>query len=414
MDKQIVASRIQKDMELFESITSTPGQGITRLPFTAEARKCADALSLLMSDAGLTVREDSAGNIIGRLEAEELDAPAFVIGSHFDSVKFGGNFDGLAGIIVGIEVVRMLRDSGIRLRNPIEIMGTHDEEGMRFGTGFFGSKAMIGEVDAEYLYRHKDADGISIHDAMISYGLSPNQIGKAARDYKKDIAAFIEVHIEQGPVLENSQTQIGLVNCIVGMQRYIVTVTGRPDHAGTTPMDMRIDAMDCASKIISKVSGWAKDAGGTGTVATVGFAKVTPNAMNVIAQEVSFSVDIRSKDQDRIEQIFANLCSELKHVCGEAGATYTIDEKLKVDPACLDERWLAMFANSCSKLGLSYASMPSGAGHDALTTAPKIDTVMLFVPSKNGRSHSPVEWSEYEDLANAACVVYDTLVDVYS
>ena len=409
MDKQLIASRIRKDMELFEGITSTPGRGITRLPFTAEARKCVDTLSLLMTDAGLAVREDAAGNVIGRLEGGKPGAPALVIGSHFDSVKFGGNFDGMAGIIVGIEVIRMLRASGVKLRHPIEVMGTHDEEGVRFGTGFFGSRVMMGEVDVLYLHRYKDADGISIHDAMISYGLSPSQISTAERNYEKDIAAFIEVHIEQGPVLENCQTQIGLVNCIVGIQRYFVTVTGRPDHAGSTPMDMRIDAMDSASKVISKISGWAKDVGGNGTVATVGFLMTTPNAMNIIPQEVCFSVDIRSNEQSRIEQILAKLSAELEYICGETGATFVIEEKLKVAPAYLNEEWLEMMAISCDKLGLSHKTMSSGAGHDALMTAPKVDTVMLFVPSKNGRSHSLAEWSEYDDLANAARVVYDTL-----
>jgi len=410
MDNQVSTSRIQKDMEMFEGFTSTPGQGITRLPFTIEVRKCVNLLAKRMKSAGLAVREDSAGNLIGRLEGRNPDAPALVIGSHFDSVRFGGNFDGMAGIIVGIEIARMLRDAAVTLRNPIEIMGTHDEEGMRFGTGFFGTKAMMGEVDGDYLHRFKDADGVSIYDAMICYGLDPVRIKEAARDYKKEIAAFLEVHIEQGPVLGNSGLNLGLVNCIVGMQRYIVTVTGRPDHAGTTPMDMRIDAMDCASKIISQVSDWAKQAGGNGTVATVGYAQVMPNAMNIIAQEVSFSVDVRSKDQASIDYIVGKMHAELERVCGEKGARFTVSEKLRVPPADLDEKLLAMLAQSCDKLGLSYMRLPSGAGHDSLQTAPKIDTVMVFVPSKNGRSHSPAEWSEYSDLANAACVLYDTLL----
>ncbi|MCL2857450.1 MAG: M20 family metallo-hydrolase [Oscillospiraceae bacterium] len=414
MDKQVTSTRIQKDMELFEPFTQTPGQGITRLPFSIEVRKCVDVLTKRMERAGLTVREDVAGNLIGRLEGSEPDAPALVIGSHFDSVKSGGNFDGMAGIIVGIEIVRMLRDSGTKLRNPIEIMGTHDEEGMRFGTGFFGTKAMMGEIDDEYLLRLKDSDGVSLYDAMICYGLSPDKIKDAARDYQKEIAAFIEVHIEQGPVLENSGTQLGLVNSIVGMQRYLVTVTGRPDHAGTTPMDMRIDAMECASKLISRMSDWAKEAGGEGTVATVGFVQAAPNAMNIIAQEVIFSVDVRSKEACRIDQIVGNMCAELEAVCSEKGATFKIDEKLKVPPASLDEKLLAMLAKSCCKLGLSHMHMPSGAGHDSLQTAPKIDTAMVFVPSKNGRSHCPEEWTEYSDLANAAHLVYDTLVSNYT
>ncbi|MCL2580040.1 MAG: M20 family metallo-hydrolase [Oscillospiraceae bacterium] len=413
MDKQVIANRIQKDMELFEPFSQTPCHGITRLPFTIEVRKCVDVLSNRMERAGLTVREDAAGNLYGRLEGSEPNLPALVIGSHFDSVKSGGNFDGMAGIVVGIEVARMLRDSGVVLRNPIEIMGTHDEEGMRFGTGFFGTKAMMGEIDDDYLRRLKDSDGVSLRDAMICYGLSPDKIKDAARDYQKEIAAFIEVHIEQGPVLEDAQKQLGLVTGIVGMQRYLVTVTGRPDHAGTTPMDLRIDAMACASKVISQMTGWAKEAGGEGTVATVGFVQVAPNAVNIIPQEVVFSVDVRSKEECCIDQIVGSLRAELEAVCGEKGATFKIDEKLKVAPASLDEKLLAMLEKGCGDLGLSYMRMPSGAGHDSLQTAPKIDTAMVFVPSKDGRSHCPVEWTEYSDLANAAHLVYETLVSNY-
>ena len=410
MDKQVSTARIQKNMESFERFTSTPGQGITRLPFTGVIRDCVNHLTNLMKEAGLDVREDAAGNVYGRTKGSAKNAPALVIGSHFDSVRFGGNFDGLCGIIVGIEIVRMLRDAGITLKNPIEIMGTHDEEGMRYGTGFFGVKAMMGEIDVDYLRRYKDSDGISIYESMVSYGLDPERIKAAKRDYKNEIAAFLEIHIEQGPVLESTNTKLGLVNCIVGMQRFLITVTGRPDHAGTTPMDMRVDAMECASKVISQVSGWAKEAGGKGTVATVGFAQVTPNAMNIIPQEVVFSLDVRSKDRNCIEKIVGNVRAELERVCSEKGATFAIDEKLNVAPAYLDENLLKMFRESCGKLGFSQMQMPSGAGHDSLQTAPEIPTVMLFVPSKGGRSHCAVEWTEYSDLANAASVVYDTLV----
>jgi len=409
MDRNVSAARIQKDMESFERFTSTPGQGITRLPFTGVVRDCVNHLTKLMEEAGLSVREDAAGNVYGRMNGSEKSAPALVIASHFDSVKFGGNFDGLCGIIAGIEVVRMLRDAGITLKNPIEVMGTHDEEGMRYGTGFFGVKAMMGEVDVDYLHRYKDADGISIYDSMVSYGLDPERIKAAARDYKNEIAAFLEVHIEQGPVLDSTKTNLGLVNCIVGMQRYLITVTGRPDHAGTTPMDMRVDAMECASKVISQVSGFAREAGGKGTVATVGFAQVSPNAMNIIPQEVTFSLDVRSKDQSCIDKIVGDVRGALEQICTEKGATFNVDEKLKVAPAYLNEKLLGMLRESCGKLGFSSLQMPSGAGHDSLQTAPKIDTVMLFVPSKGGRSHCAVEWTEYGDLANAASVVYDAL-----
>jgi allantoate deiminase len=414
MNHQIASERIQKDMELFEKFTATPGQGVTRLPFTVEVRGAVNLLAQRMRSAGLAVREDAAGNLYGRREGSAPAAPALVIGSHVDSVKFGGNFDGMAGIIVGLEVARMLRDSGVTLENPLEVMATHDEEGMRFGTGFFGTKAMMGEVDEAYLRRYRDADGVSIYDAMVCYGLDPARIGEAARAYQKEVAAFLEVHIEQGPVLEGAGVQLGLVNCIVGMRRCLVSVMGRPDHAGTTPMDMRVDAMECAAKVIAQIGDWARQAGGEGTVATCGFAKVSPNAMNIIAQEVVFSVDIRSKDEACVERIANQLRNELERVCKEKGASFVIDEKLRVDPANLDEKLLGMLAQSCETLGYPALRMPSGAGHDSLQTAPHIPTAMLFVPSKNGRSHCPVEWTEYGHLANAACVLYDMLLSNYA
>ena len=414
MNHQISTSRIQQDMELFEQFTSTPGQGITRLPFTVDVRECVTLLTARMKSAGLAVHEDAAGNLIGRKEGVYPEAPALIIGSHFDSVKSGGNFDGMAGIIVGLEVVRMLRDAGITLSHPIEVMGTHDEEGMRFGTGFFGTKAMMGEVDEEYLHRYKDADGVSIYDAMICYGLDPHRIKEASRDVEKEIAAFFEVHIEQGPVLENTNTQLGLVDCIVGMQRYFITVTGRPDHAGTTPMGMRVDAMDCAARVISQISRLAVEASSDSTVATVGFAQVEPGAVNIVPQEVTFSLDVRSKKQKDIDDIVAKVKGELTRICSEKGATFTVDEKLNTPPAHLNEKLLKLLYRSCEKLGFSHRRMCSGAGHDALQTAPKIDTIMVFVPSKEGRSHCPVEWTEYSDLANAAMVIADMLVTNYS
>ena len=205
-----------------------------------------------MEEAGLEVTEDAAGNVIGTLKGENPDEPCVMMGSHYDSVVNGGDYDGIAGVICAIEVARLLKEEGITPKRNFVAVGFCDEEGMRFGTGYFGSGAMLGHRDVEYTKNFADTDGITIYEAMKGYGLDPEKIGEAA--WKEgSIGHFLEAHIEQGPVLDAEGTELGLVEGIVGIQRYMVTVHGRADHAGTTPMDMRMDAVDAATKVISKV-----------------------------------------------------------------------------------------------------------------------------------------------------------------
>jgi allantoate deiminase len=396
----IVEERIKKNLEDLALFTSTPGNGTTRLPFTPEARGAVEYLRKELRDAGMTVREDAAGNIIGRYPGSRPDAPVLMIASHFDSVKNGGNFDGIAGVIAGIELVRHFREEGIVLQHPIEIVGTNDEEGLRFGTGYFGTRAMAGEIGIPYLRSMKDMDGISIHDAMLAYGLDPQGISTAERDLAGEIAAFIEIHIEQGPVLYNTGVEIGLVEGIVGLKRFRVTVQGQADHAGTTPMDMRIDAMDCAAKVIAKISDWAVDAGGN-AVATVGSLEVFPNAINIVAEKVIFSVDIRSIDETAIISICERIKKELAVTCRAKGASFSVEETLNVLPVRLDERILSQFEKSSRELGYSSLRMISGAGHDTLPMATKLPSALLFVPSRKGRSHCQEEWTDYGDLVKA-------------
>jgi len=406
----ILSDRMKKNLEELSRFTSTPGNGTTRLPFTPESQAAVEYLKREMSAAGMRVRVDAAGNVIGRVEGQRAGAPVLMIASHYDSVNNGGNFDGIAGVVAGIELVRHFRDEGIVLDHPIEVMGTNDEEGVRFGTGFFGVGAMAGDIDIEYLRSVRDMDGISLYDSMRSYGLDPESISLAARNIEEELAAFIEVHIEQGPILYNSGVEVGLVRGIVGIKRFIVTVNGRPDHAGTTPMDMRIDAMNCAAKVISRLSDWAVEAD-ENSVATVGFFEVLPNAINIIPRQVKFSVDVRSINEASIMKISEQIRSELKSVCDRFGASFTIEETLNVSPVHLDETLLQTFERSCGKLGYSSTRMLSGAGHDSLPMAGKVKTAMLFVPSKDGRSHCQEEWTEYGDLVKAVQVLSDAFID---
>lgn len=400
-----VTGRIARDLEHLKQFTATPGNGCTRLPFTKEAREAVNYLRQLMEEAGLEVTEDAAGNVIGTLKGENPDEPCVMMGSHYDSVVNGGDYDGIAGVICAIEVARLLKEEGITPKRNFVAVGFCDEEGMRFGTGYFGSGAMLGHRDVEYTKNFADTDGITIYEAMKGYGLDPEKIGEAA--WKEgSIGHFLEAHIEQGPVLDAEGTELGLVEGIVGIQRYMVTVHGRADHAGTTPMDMRMDAVDAATKVISKIADWAREKA-DGTVSTVGYINTVPGGMNIVAEKVEFTVDIRSMNNDNINDITNRIRKALDKEVAEFGGSYEMDNKLTITPVHLSEEMLDIMEEDCKAKGYSYRRMPSGAGHDSLEIGQSIPTVMIFTPSKDGRSHCPVEFTKYSDFAKAATIMKD-------
>ena len=398
-----ITGRIAQDLECLKQFTATPGNGCTRLPFTPEARDAVDYLKDVMSDEGLEVYEDAAGNVIGILRGTDPSLPCVMSGSHYDSVINGGNYDGIGGVVCSVEMARQIVEKGIPHKRDLVIVGFNDEEGMRFGTGYFGSGAIMGHRDAEYCRTFKDINGVSIYDAMMEYGLDPEKVTDAA--WKPgSIGRFVEAHIEQGPVLDQKGIEIGLVTGIVGIQRYMVTVHGRADHAGTTPMDMRMDAVDTASKVISKIADWAREKA-DGTVATVGVITVKPCGMNIVAESCEFSVDIRSMNQYNIEDIVRRIRAALDRECKIMGGSYEMDTKLVIEPVELDAEMLDILEDACKEKNYSYMRLPSGAGHDSLEIGQQLSTVMLFVGSKDGRSHAPVEFSKYSDLAKATVLM---------
>ncbi len=407
MDRDKITKRISADLKYLKEFTATPGNGCTRMPFTQETRYAAEYLKKIMEDAGLAVREDCVGNVFGTLPGEDRSLPCVMVGSHYDSVYNGGDYDGIAGVVSAVELARLLQDEGKRLRSDLVVAAFMDEEGCRFGTGYFGSKCMLGQMTVEECKHYTDKDDISVYDAMTEYGLVPENLKDAAWP-EGSIGHYIELHIEQGPVLDANQIELGLVNCIVGIQRYIVTVQGRSDHAGTTPMDMRQDAVNMAAKVIGKIGDMAK-AEGNGTVATVGYMKVTPSAMNVVAESVDFSIDIRSTDNAIIDKIASQIWAELDRETQATGASWSADSKLTITPVDLSPAMLDIMEESCKEHGYSYLRMPSGAGHDALAIGQSLDTVMIFVPSKDGRSHCPVEYTPYEAFSKAIEVLYDLI-----
>jgi allantoate deiminase len=407
-DLGLITENLQKNLEALGQYTATPGAGTTRLPFTREARAAANHIRTMMEEAGLRFREDAAGNLIGTMGGSDPSLPALIVGSHYDTVTNGGNFDGPAGIMTGIEIARLLRSTAHR-RN-FAVIAFCDEEGLRFGTAYFGSKSLLGQWSQDDLRRYKDRDGISVYQAMKSYGLPPEDLPQAAWDLSS-IRSYIEMHIEQGPVLYRSGEELGLVECIAGIQRYLVTVKGRTDHAGTTPMDMRIDPVETAAKVIAKIPGWAREKGG-GTVATTGFIKTTPGGVNIVAGELQFSVDLRSHNNDIIEDLAAKIRISLEEAGKSNGAVCAMDKQLAIPPVDLNRDMLERLERSCKRRGYRFRRMISGAGHDALAIGQALDTVMVFVPSKDGRSHCPEEWTEYGDIAKAAAVIYDLILEM--
>lgn len=407
-DLNALTQRLQNHLESLREFTATPGAGVTRLPFTKEAKEAVDYLKKQMEEIGLVVRIDNSGAVIGRLEGEDPNAPAILIGSHYDTVKSGGAYDGIAGVVAALEIARTVKESGSKLKYPLEVVATNDEEGIVYGVCFVSSKAMLGRWTIEELQSLKDSEGESIYEAIRRFGLDPDKIDDCRIDPKK-VKCFIEIHIEQGPVLDAKGIQLGLVDCIAGLQRYRVQMLGESNHAGSTPMDMRKDAVEAATKVVSCIPGWAREEGG-GTVGTVGYFQVYPNALNTIANRVEWVLDCRSADKAKIDHVVAKMNAKLEEVSKETGVAYTVEQLVNILPGMMNPDLLDQLEESCKSAGYSYQRMLSGATHDTHLLSEEMDAVMVFIPSKNGVSHSPEESSKYEDLARAVDVVADTVL----
>jgi len=401
-------NRIKKDIEELSKFNSSTEGGLTRFSLTKEDKMARDYLKGELEKLNLEIYEDPAGTLFGRKQGSDKNAKTILIGSHFDSVKNGGNFDGPAGVVMALEIMRTLDENNVSLKNSLEFVAMIEEEGGRFGSGVFGSRAMVGLVDYEQLEKNKDKDGISMAEAFRDFGFDPSKIKEAKKD-KEEIKAFIELHIEQGPILEKESKDIGIVEFIVGINEFRVTISGKADHAGTTPMDMRSDAVLAASKVISKTGEYAM-AENNGTVVTVGVLEVKPGAANIVAKEAVFTVDIRSKSKESIESVKAKIIKDLEKITKETATSFEISEMLNASPVEMNPSIVEMFKKSAEEIGFSYKMMLSGAGHDAMIMSQITDVGLIFVPSKDGKSHSKDEWTDYDQLQKGIELVYDTIV----
>lgn len=394
--------RIQKHIDTLGEFTKTPGNGVTRLSYSKEDIEAREYIKQTMKEYGLAVREDGIGNIFGKLEGTIQDAPSVIVGSHFDSVPNGGAYDGTGGVVAGLEVAALFQENNLTPDYPLEIIAMIEEEGTRF-RGLMGSSGITGSIEESEFNNIRDVDGLSVTEAVSNAGLDPSlPIHRAPETIK----AFLEMHIEQGPILEENNIPVGVVQSIVGLTQLNVTITGRAGHAGTTPMDKRSDALMTATNIMSKLPKLAIDEG-DGTVLTVGRLQVSPNAANVIPDKVQFTVDIRSGQEEHILNVIENAREIIRSYDGN-GIKTSVEQPLYIKPKVLSDDIRSLLSGACHDLIISHYTMNSGAGHDAMVFSDVTDVGLIFVPSKNGLSHCPEEYTHTDDLAHGANVLYET------
>lgn len=404
---RVNADRIEQRIQKLSEFGKNPEGGVSRVAFSDADIQGRKYIMDLMEGAGLQVRIDPAGNILGRKSGTVPSLPPILFGSHIDSVPKGGNYDGDVGVIGAIECIEVMRENNVVIRHPLEVVIFSDEEG-----GLVGSRAMNGELrsDAFGIVSHS---GKTIAEGIRAIGGDPERLSDAQRE-KGTIKAFLELHIEQGGILESENIDIGVVEGIVGINWWDVTIEGFANHAGTTPMKKRQDAMLAAAHLTIAINKAATGIPGR-QVATVGRIKAEPGAPNVIPGKVIMSLEIRDLSSEKINQVYNTIQQEAKRIenLTRTRITFTSLDVTAI-PAPTDERIRKMIADASNQIGLSHRLMPSGAGHDAQDIARIAPTGMIFVPSVGGISHSPKEFTGKEDMANGANVLLQTILIIDS
>lgn len=393
MDRKRRYEELLNNMNQYNSGT----KGITRVAFTNEEQACSHAFMRLCKNEGLEIRMDYCGNIIARREGKQKDLPPVVIGSHLDTVYQGGKYDGVVGVTAGLEVIKRLNEQKLETEHPIEIISFACEESSRFGVSTVGSKAMAGTLQKEK-YRHlKDKDGITFEKALSLCALRFDQLDLASRATER-FQAFFELHIEQGPILMNTNKKIGIVTGIAAPVRFIIEVKGAASHSGTTPMNMRKDALLGASELALALEEAAKEEQHNGTVATIGVLSIPMGAMNVVPGTVEMKVDIRSTSTASRNKVLTALLKKMEDVQERRGLTIISQEISKEEPVQLSKELTLQIEKICLEKKLPYQWMQSGAGHDAMNMTSFGPVGLIFIPSLNGISHHPDEHTDLDDI----------------
>ncbi len=402
----IDAQRLQASLEKLSEFGRNPEGGVTRTAYSETDMAAREYVMELMKDAGLQVRVDAAGNIFGHRDGSEK-LPVILFGSHIDSVLHGGNFDGDVGSMSAIEVLRSLGAAKVKTRHPLEAVVWTNEEGNHFGVGTMGSGIAAGLIGPEILTR-KDDQGQTVADWLRRYGQDPAKLADA-RIPPGALAAFVELHIEQGPNLYESKIPIGVVQGIVGLKRWECVATGFANHAGTTPMDRRKDALATASRDVLAVREVVRAETGK-QVGTVGFMKAQPGAINVVPGRAEFPVELRDLDTAKIDRMWERIQEQFKAIDKEEGVETVCTPLDDVAPAEADANIQKAIREAAKSLNLATIDQPSFAVQDSQQLAKVAPMGMIFIPSKDGISHSPKEFSTWPDIANGAEVLYRTIL----
>jgi N-carbamoyl-L-amino-acid hydrolase len=398
--------RIVEHLTALSQFGKNPQGGVSRVAFSEADRQGREYVMGLMRAASLDVGIDAAGNIVGRRAGSDSSLRPLVMGSHIDSVPEGGNFDGDVGSMGAIEVAQTLAAHKLTTRHPLEVIIFADEEG-----GTIGSHALAGEITDKQL-KLVSSSGKSIRDGIKFIGGDPDRLATIRRK-PGDLHAYLELHIEQGGVLDSEKINIGVVEGIVGITQWEVKIEGFANHAGTTPMNQRRDAMLAAAKFIEAVNRIVTSAPGR-QVGTVGKLQAWPGAYNVIPGKVILGLELRDLDAQKIKTLYEKIRAEAAQIGTATGTSFEFTETNNIIPAPTDERIRKLIDETAKSLGLSTRWLPSGAGHDAQEIAHLCPVGMIFVPSVAGISHSPKEFSRPEDIANGANVLLATLLKLDS
>jgi N-carbamoyl-L-amino-acid hydrolase len=403
---KVDARRLERDLAELAEIGQGEGAALYRTAFSEGDLEARRWLAERIRSAGFEVQIDGAANL-GTSIPGTTDLPGVMTGSHLDTVPGAGRLDGALGVLCGLEALRVLSENEVPLRRRVELVSFSDEEG-RFG-GMLGSQAMSGQLTPESIQQARDLDGVTLVDAMAAAGFRALDALSAERE-RGSLHAYVELHIEQGPVLERTEHAIGLVDAITGLFRWDVRLAGEANHAGTTPMDMRRDAFQGLAEIATELDRILEENGSPRSRGTVGRVELVPGAANVVPGEVRFALEIRDTDRETLDALALALRRAMSAIARRRDLSFQYEVVSELDPVACNELVMDAVRGACDELGLEPLPMPSGAAHDAQQIAAIAPAGMIFVPSRGGRSHSPAEWTSPADIERGANVLLQTLL----
>ncbi|WP_149715309.1 M20 family metallo-hydrolase [Campylobacter concisus] len=405
----IDAKRFERNFNAISEFGALKGGGLTRLAFSKEDLEAREFLINLIEKNGFKLKIDNVGNIYAIYDDGcEADAKPVCVGSHIDSVPNGGFYDGTLGVMAGLEALSSIKEAGIKLKRPLWLINFCCEESSRFKTATIGSKIISGKLSQQRLHELKDEEGISLFEAMSAAGFKPQNLDEAILK-ENSLHAYLELHIEQGPVLERSAISVGVVSGIAAPIRFEITIQGKADHSGATPMNMRSDALLAASHIIIAANKFAKNK--KTAVATVGYAHAKPGVLNVVPGEARLGVDLRDIDKASLEELNLELRNFVAELSRELKFSYEIRELSSDEPVKLSEYAINLLEDEAKKLGIKTLTLPSGAGHDAMNLTKLASSVgMLFIPCVDGISHNTKEAINFKDAVAATKILTNALI----